>query len=92
MLPGVLSLGSHRLGRFVDFFGKAWYKVEGFLFAGPSCVLLLSQALVSAACLAGAFHNVMQGEFGIHDGVCASVALLDWSVGVTSWSLWPESA
>ena len=52
--------------------------VKGSLFAG---VLPFSQAIVSASCLAGTFRNGMQGEFGIHDGVFASVALLDWLGG-----------
>ena len=49
--------------------------VYGSMFAGPSCLLPFSQAIVSAACLAGAFRNGMQGEFGIHGGVFAMVAL-----------------
>ena len=52
--------------------------VKGSLFAG---VLSFSRAIVSASCLAGTCRNWMQGEFGIHDGVFALVALVDWSGG-----------
>ena len=61
--------------------------VKGYLCTGASSVLPSSQALVSAACLAGAYRNTLLGVVGIRasvaasDGVFALVALFVWLVG-----------